>query len=110
MKYFCTNSERTGTYYHEFYKGTFDKASFWQDDSIYLDDWYHGELGMQELIHSVIPEYDPTGETEVSKEQWDMICEKAAERGGKLYEAISEAKPWAEETFKTHKCFTMIGM
>ena len=40
MKYFIFNNQRDGGSYHEFYKGKWDKKTFWKADSILLHDDY----------------------------------------------------------------------
>lgn len=110
MKYFCTENERVGTCYHEFYKGRFDGKSFWQADSILIHEDIHYSIGMGEMIVSVIPKYHPCGEVEVTPEDWRQICKVALIRGGGLQEAILEATPWVEKTFEEYEVFTMLGI
>ncbi len=110
MKYFCFDHERKGTCYHEFYKGKFDGFSFWKNDSLFIHDDIHYELGMKDLFLSVIPEYNDCGEIEVNMDQWNRIKYNAFYIGGHLYQAILEADIWVQETFLNCSVFTMIGM
>lgn len=110
MKYFCTESERIGTCYHEFYKGKFDGVDFWKADSLLIHEDIHYAIKFEELIRFVITKYNPVGETEVTQEEWNMIYNEAFIRGGELRDAIFEANSWVEDTFKEYEVFTMIGM
>lgn len=110
MKYFCTENERIGTCYHEFQKGKFEKMEFWKMDSLLIHDDVHCALGLGTLIESVIKDYDHFSHTEVTKEQWKMIYDKAIASGGELKEALSEAKAWVDDTFTEYDVFTMLGL
>ena len=35
MRFFCVESERKGTCYHEFQKGKWDEKTVWKADSLY---------------------------------------------------------------------------
>lgn len=67
-------------------------------------------IGLDKLILSMVDDYDPVGETKISKEQWGDICAKAEESGGDLLEAIYEVAPWAEANFRQYEVFTIIGV
>lgn len=110
MKYFIYENQRKNTNYHEWYKGHFDGVSFWKNDSLLISEDIHYILGLEDFFKMFIPDYDPVGETEVSKNQWIMIMKKASEIGGQLYECLKEANNWITETFKKYDVFTMIGM
>lgn len=109
MKYCCTESDRKGTCYHEFQKGKFN-GSFWDKDSILIDDDILNDLHLAELFHSVIPSYDECGQTEVSQEQWHEIYLKASKIGGEVKNAIDEIDLWTKNIFKTENVFTILGL
>lgn len=110
MKYFCVESERKGTCYHEFQKGRFETMEFWKEDSLLIHDTVYGEIGLRVLIESVIKDYDYCSNTEVTKEQWNRIYDSAIARGGELKEALLEANAWVEDTFEEYEVFTIIGL
>lgn len=110
MQYFITEYERVLTCYHEWAKGKFDGVSFWEPDSLLIDDSTHYRLHLEELFRSVIPEYDVFGEIPVTKAQWDAIMEKAREAGGEVLACMQEAESWVAETFAEYDVFTMIGV
>lgn len=111
MKYFITGAERQHTCYHEFYRGKWDKISFWKEESILLDDDMLSVCGdFFRALQMVIPSYDPFGETEVTYSQWKEIgrlLETAEESSRELY---AEADRWAEKTFALYNCFTILGI
>lgn len=110
MKYFITENERDGSYYHEWAKGQFDGEHFWQPDSLLLPHDTLTLLHLDILFLRVIPEYDVLGEIPVSKVQWAAIMEKARETGGEVLACMQEAESWVAETFAEYDVFTMIGM
>lgn len=115
MKYFLNEVERkasNSTCYHEFFKGEWDENAcvFWSDDSLNIHDDFMISLGLDSLIHSIVDDYDPFGETKISKEQWEKIYARAEEIGGNLFEAICEVTPWAEANFGQYEVFTILGI
>lgn len=110
MKYFCTNSERKSSIYHEFQKGKWDGRTFWKDDSLYLYDDILYSLNIGELFLSIIPNYDELGETEVNESQWNKIYKSAELIGGEVKAVIDEAEVWARETFRVYSMFTILGI
>lgn len=110
MKYFCTETERKGTCYHEFQKGKWDGITFWRNDSLLLHDDICWELKLGKLLGKVIPEYDTYGNTEVTKEVWAEICERAEAIGGEVQAAIREADVWVQENFETEEVFYILGL
>lgn len=115
MKYFLNEDERkasNSTCYHEFAKGEWDENAcvFWHNDSLNIHDDLLITIGLDKLILSMVDDYNPVGETKVSKEQWENICAKAEEIGGDLLEAIYEVTPWAEANFRQYEVFTIIGV
>ena len=115
MKYFLTEAERKKVYsscFYEFQKGDWaeEKRIFWKEDSICIDDDNMYELELDSLIHSVVPEYAPFGETRINRLQWGEIVLKAAEIGGELLIAVNEADLWAREVFQEYDVFTILGL
>ena len=115
MKYFLNEVERkasNSTCYHEFVKGEWDENAcvFWNNDSLNIHDDLLTSLGLDALILSIVDDYDPVGETKISKEQWRKIYAKAEKIGGNLLEAIHEVVPWAEANFRQHEVFTILGV
>lgn len=111
MKYFTVNSERKGTCYREFYKGKWDGATFWKEDSIFLhDDILYSCSGFANVLTLIIPRYDPYGETEVSAADWEKIGKAIRQNDRSSVELYEEASVWAAEVFKTEECFTILGI
>ncbi len=110
MKYFILSSERRGSCYYEFYKGKWDGKTFWKSDSICLHDDVMYNLNIDKILVSVLPNYDPFGETEVMYQQWKKILEQAQIIGGDTYAAILEADQWVADTFTEYNVFTILGL
>lgn len=115
MKYFLNEVEReasNSTCYHEFAKGKWDENAcvFWHKDSLNIPDDLLISLGIDTLLFSLVDDYNPVGETKISKEQWGKIYAKAEECGGDLLEAIHEVAPWVEANFRQHEVFTILGV
>ena len=88
MKYFCTEQERQGTCYHEFFKGKWDNKTFWKEDSLLLDDdnmFYYTQFGK-------------------------ILSEQAKTFGDKESELVDEANPWMQEAFKEYGVITILGL
>ena len=109
MKYYCTNSTKKGTCYHEFQKGKFE-GSFWHEDSLLLHDDILIHLNLKNLFMSIIPHYNSYNETEVTPNDWKEIYIKACEIGGETKVVIEELNSWAEATFISHGLFTILGI
>ncbi|MBQ4563855.1 MAG: hypothetical protein IJA58_05190 [Lachnospiraceae bacterium] len=102
--------ERSGTLYHEFYKGKWDEKTFWKEDSLLLRDDILHRTELVNILGGLICNYNYYGETEIDQEQWKIICKIASDTGGELEEVILELKPWVEENFKEHTVFTILGI
>jgi len=116
VKYCYTESDRKGTCYHEFQKGKFN-GSFWKEDSLLIHEdslLIHDDnlyiLHLADIFHSVVPSYSEYGETEIIKEQWNEIYNRASEIDGEIKIAIDEINCWAKIVFKTEDIFTILGI
>ena len=109
MKYFVYDHERKGTNYYEFYKGKWDGVTFWHPESISIDDnIIFKNPNFVDSIKTIVPSYDPFGETEISKEEWQEIGRQITdEKSRKLYE---EATEWLNTIWDEYHCFTIIGL
>ena len=110
MKYFCFESNRVGTCYHEFYKGKWDKKTFWKSDSILLHDDTLIELEIYKAFAAVIPDYDTYGETQVNQSQWQAILDYASQLDTEAKIALAEATIWVNEVFENEEVFTILGV
>ena len=110
MKYFIFNNQRDGGSYHEFYKGKWDKKTFWKADSILLHDDYLFDNGFVDAIIDIIPTYDPFGETEITADEWKKIGNLILTKDEKSQEIYFEANEWLEDVFKKYNCFTILGI
>lgn len=103
--------ERDGTGYHEFYRGKWDGQSFWRDDSLYIDDYRLFEIkGFVGALRAAVPYYDSYGITEISREQWKKLGTLISCDGGNAQELYQELSERADEVFKKHDCFTILGL
>ena len=109
MKYFIKNSQREGTFYHEFYKGHWDEKTFWSDNSIYLED-SHLCMDLVDAITAVVPYYDSFNTTEISANQWALIGQLIITKDEKTQAIYAEANEWLKEVFKEYDCFTILGI
>lgn len=109
MKYFCTPEERNGTCYYEFQKGGFNE-NFWLDSSLLIHDdvWY--DSGLEDFFFAEVPDLDEYGTTEINREQWSSLTERASEYDETVQEAIEELDVWARETFEEYDVFSVLGL
>ena len=112
MKYFLNEEERKAsgsTCYFEFQKGK-HISKHWLEDSICMDADAFDELLLGQLFADSLGNFDYYGMMNViEKEQWNKIIEKSKENEQwKL--VIEELRPWAEECFAQHECFTICGI
>ena len=111
MKYFIFNNEREGTIYHEFYKGKWDGATFWRDDSIFLrDDVLIDHQGLYNALCEGIAEYDPNGMIVVSYEDWEKVKTFIPEDDAESLEIYEEADAWVQESIDEFGCFSILGL
>lgn len=110
MNFFCVETERKGTCYHEFQKGRWDGKTFWKEDSLLLHDDVCQELKLYELFREADSGYSDSGETEIDKEKWQIICNRANIIGGNVKMAINEADLWVKEVFREEERFTILGL
>ena len=86
---------------------TYLKLWKWEKDT-YLFPTYRLEFDL--LLLCSIPEYNPFGETCVSKKQWSQITGMAEKAGGELLELVREADSWVKNVFAEFGVFTIIGL
>lgn len=115
MKFFMSEQEwkeSDSSCFHEFQKGDWDeeKMEYWKPDSINLHDDIMYELAFDSLIMKVAPEYDPFGETRITKPQQDEIVHLSAEIGGDVAALVIEADKWVQDTFAEYGVFTILGI
>lgn len=111
MKFFITTKEKTGTCYHEFYKGKWDNKTFWKDDSILLhDDVMVSHKGFEEAIKTVVPSYYSYGETEISADEWSKIGQLIIQKDKESIELYEEANEWLKNVLSEYGCFTILGV
>ena len=109
MKYFIYSKDRKGTMYWEFFRGTWNvnKNGWWNEDSICLDWFFYKEI--ESFIFKVNPTYDPYGETEISKAQWEQIEKLALAKGGLSALIVKEAEAWMHETFRKYNVLVILN-
>lgn len=110
MKYFCCESERRGTCYHEFQKGKWDDKTFWKNDSLLLHDDILRKHKLYEIFLKVDSNYNDYGETEIDSEKWKEIRSLSNVIGGEVKDIIDEANAWVDETLKAEGVFTILGI
>ena len=109
MKYFITERERDGTWYHEWAKGKHNGETFWSDDSILLSVETMRDIGLYKFFYDVIPHYDKYEDAAIDKDLWENIKERSKEYSTQIQECIAEAEDWVQDTFKEYEVFTIIG-
>ena len=109
MKYFITERERDGTWYHEWFKGKHNGETFWNDDSILLSVETMRDIGLYKFFYDVIPNYDKYEDAVIDKKLWERIKECSKEYSTQIQECIAEAESWVQETFREYDVFTIIG-
>lgn len=107
MKYFCYAKDRSGSAYHEFYKGKWDHTSFWKSDSILLHDDTLEALGLCTVLAEVLPGYDRHGVTELNQSQWESILDHASQLNTEAKIALTEAEAWAKDAFENGNMITI---
>lgn len=111
MKFFLKETERKesgSTCYFEFQKGKF-RNKFWLKDSLCLHADVFDARMLYSLFSASIEEFCYFAPNEVTKEQWNSLVKKSKENA--QWEAvIEELRPWAEECFTKHACFTICGI
>lgn len=117
MKYLVDKKyvdEDGSTRFYEFQKGTIDYEHdvhpHWKEDSLYIEDSVVCELQLDNLFSQTLEDYDCTGETIVTPQQWEKIVTRAFQIGGKWQEFIEELTSWVDETFMEFNCFIISGM
>ncbi|MDE6502704.1 MAG: hypothetical protein K2L10_11510 [Ruminococcus sp.] len=106
MKYFLSKDELRGTDCHEFFKGKWNNL-FWNDDSIYIYDEDFTDTGLKKLFLDVMPEYSPYESTEITPEDWKLICDASF---GRTKEAVKDLNDWVQEVFAEYGLFTILGI
>ena len=110
QKYFIKSKDRNGSCYYEFYKGKWDGKTFWKDDSICIDDNDFFDCDFIDVLIKYVPNYDPFGETEITKHQWEQIKADCILSGGKTAAIVKEADKWMVDTFSKYPIFTILGL
>lgn len=59
---------------------------------------------------AVIPQFDPFGITEVTKEQWKQVKSRAEAVGGEALVAVMEIEDWVGKCFEEEEVFTICGI
>ena len=111
MRYFLDEVKRkaTGsTCYFEFQKGKF-RNKFWLKDSLCPHADIFDSLMLYELFFNSIENFCYYAPSEVSEEEWQNLAAKSKEYD-QWNSVIEELRPWVEECFTKHKCFTICGI
>ena len=110
-QYFVSGKDKAHGMYHVFYRGRFVEGSCYANDALLIDDndlWTVD--GLMEALYDAIPGYDVYGKTIVTQEQWREVGMLIQSKDRESQIAYAEADSWAQEVFKTHDCFTIIGL
>ena len=62
------------------------------------------------MFVAAIPQFDPFGITEVTKEQWQQVKSRAESVGGEALVAIIEIEDWVVKCFEEEEVFTICGI
>ena len=87
MRYCCTVFQRVGTCYHILQRSGFGK-----------------------ILQETLPAYNQYGITVVNWTQWQCILQHALAQGGGAELVALEVNEWAEDTFRDHAVFTILGI
>lgn len=109
-KYFVNVKEIKNWLSYEFYKGKWDEKTFWKEDSIYISDVDLDDCKFFDILIKHVPYLNTFDETEISRQQWEMIKTEALAEGGKDAELIMETEEWMNDTFSKHEVFTILGI
>ena len=93
-----------------FIKANGIKKLFWKEDSICIDDDDLFDCDFIEILIKYVPNYDPFGETEITKHQWEQIKTDCLLSGGKSAAIVKGADKWMIDTFSKHPIFTILGL
>lgn len=108
MKYFVFDNERNGSCYLEFFKGKWDKKTFWKEDSICLEDnllYDHPDFA-EALIE--VASFDIYANTEISIDQWKEIGHLLVNSPD--IDLYNEANIWLVKVFEEYNYFTILGL
>ena len=112
MKYFIDEETRRASHstcYFEFMVGKYQNKC-WLPDSISISEGLFDKLKLHEVISSVVPSFDYYGLTEISRDDWNKILDKANWVGGKTQEAFEEANKWTKLAFSSDNVITICGI
>ena len=110
-KYCVLGKDRVHGMYHEFFKGRWNGEPPWKEDSLLIgDNELHEVDGFVQALSDAVPEYDMYGETEVSAEQWRQVGVFIRNKDKESRTVYGEIDTWAQEVFREHDCFTILGL
>lgn len=109
FRYFITEKQRNGTFYHEFQTGDRKKV-FWDKTSLLLSDAVMDESRFGAFLDKNIPDYDYYGSTKVNKETWIKLVKESENESETIRDIIAELTPWAKRSIAMYGCFTIIGI
>ncbi len=111
MEYFCLPEKRQGTCSHEFFRGKWDKLDYWNVTSLLLHDDMMQQTNLYEAFDKVLSNYKFWGETEITLNDWDLVCEYTKDcLGENAQKAIFEIKHWTDDVFAKEGLFTILGI
>jgi hypothetical protein len=113
MTYFITEEQRRGSCFFEFQKGKpkrWGRNKFWKEDSLLLHMDIFDELNLHPIFLTVLPEFEYTGETLVTQDQYEILKKLGCVQGGETSKLFSELDVWASKCFQTENCFTILGI
>ena len=112
MRFFITEDERKmsgSTAFIEFQKGV-DDGTCWKTDSVCMDVELFSELHLRRFLTLNLPQFDYYGITQVSKREFDKLCENALGFSAEVEACLKELAEWAGEGAEDDVYFTIIGM
>ncbi len=115
-KHFVSNQERIvkggATDYLEFYPGVQeeDEVSFWNDDSLLINEDIFDEIGLGAFFDQNLKDFDFYGITYVSLKEWESLFSKVENESEKVQEGMKELADWLKGVFKEQPGFTILGL
>lgn len=112
MRFFITEEERKNsgsTDFIEFQKGAWD-GDCWKIDSISIEGERFSELRLRRFFSMVLPQFDYYGITQVSKDEFEKLCETAKSFSADVDDCMKELGEWIGEGSEDEILFTICGM
>ncbi|MDF2921411.1 MAG: hypothetical protein K0R57_325 [Paenibacillaceae bacterium] len=87
-----------------------EKESHWLDDSLYVTEECFGSSELTGMMTNAVAHFNYYGPTELNQADWEAIKRIAySSTSEATKQLVREIDAWANECFKTERCFTVCG-